>query len=103
MAAISAAERQRRDRLYELGLKQCTACDEPKPLDAYRQRSDGYRGLNGSCRDCRNAATLDYQKRNPEQCAARMRRWRHANRSDRLLIERRYAARRRWREQGVAV
>jgi hypothetical protein len=33
MAGITQAERERRDRRYELGLKDCNACTEPLPLD----------------------------------------------------------------------
>jgi hypothetical protein len=98
MAGITQAERDSRNRLYELGLKGCNTCTEPLPLAKFAPRSDGYRGLNGSCRPCVNAKTLDCQRRNPEKVAARVRRWRRENREARLVVERRYAARRQWRE-----
>ena len=69
MAGITRAERERRDALYALGLKQCTTCDEPLPLADFAPQSDGYRGLTGSCRPCRNVRTADYQKRNPDKVA----------------------------------
>lgn len=47
MAAISAAERQRRDQHYEQGLKDCTCCRRTKLLADFYPRSDGYRGLSG--------------------------------------------------------
>ena len=43
MAGITQAERERRDRLYEHGLKQCSVCDEPLPLEKFGHRQDGYR------------------------------------------------------------
>lgn len=79
MAAISQAERERRDVLYLRGLKQCTRCGETLPLETFPPQSDGYRGLSGGCRPCKNAATADYQKRNPDKLAARVRRWNAAN------------------------
>lgn len=101
MAAITQAERQRRDRLYELGLKQCNTCTEPLTLDKFSPRHDGYRGLNGTCRDCKNAQKAEYQRRNPEKVAARMRRWRAENREKRLAIEQRRDIRSRWRRAGL--
>jgi hypothetical protein len=56
MAAISGAERARRDVLYHQGLKDCTCCQRSKPLADFGPRSDGYRGLYGECRKCKNAA-----------------------------------------------
>jgi hypothetical protein len=76
MAGITQAERERRDRLYERGLKQCNTCDEPLSLDSYSLRADGYRGLNGTCKACKNAAAADYQLRTPERQADRQKRWR---------------------------
>lgn len=99
MSGITDAERDSRDRQYELGLKRCNTCTEPLPLVKFRPRYDGYKGLNGSCRVCCNAKTADYQKRNPEKVAARVRSWRAENRERRLLVERRYAERVRWRRQ----
>ena len=66
MAGMSIAERERRDRLYELGLKVCNTHGEPLPLANFAPRHDGYRGLNGTCRACKNAGTLAWQKANPE-------------------------------------
>jgi hypothetical protein len=97
MAGISIADRERRDRLYELGLKVCNTHGEPLPLANFAPRHDGYRGLNGSCRACTNAATLAWQKANPEKNAAKVRRWCAENREARLAIERRRDTRRRWR------
>jgi hypothetical protein len=102
MAGITRAERERRDALYALGLKQCTTCDEPLPLADFAPQSDGYRGLTGSCRPCRNVRTADYQKRNPDKVADKVLRWRHENPEARRAIVRRYEARARWRRNGVA-
>jgi hypothetical protein len=63
MARITRAERERRDRLYERGLKQCNATGEPLPLDAFAPWHDGYQGLEGTCRACRTTAVLAHQKR----------------------------------------
>ena len=102
MAEISQVERDRRDRLSR-GLKQCTVCDEPLPLADFGPRSDGYQGLNGSCRMCRNAATSDYQRRHPEKQAERQRRWRADNPERWLAVSRRRDARKRWRRDGSPV
>jgi hypothetical protein len=102
MAGIARAERERRDALYAKGLKQCTTCDEPLPLADFAPQSDGYRGLTGSCRPCRNVRTADYQKRNPEKLADRQRRWRDENPRRWLAISRRRDVRARWRRDGVA-
>jgi hypothetical protein len=103
MAAITQAERERRDRLYELGLKQCNTCTEPLTLDKFSPRHDGYRGLNGTCRSCKNIQVAGYQKRNPEKVAARVRRWRHENREAWLATSRRRDVRFRWRKDGVTL
>jgi hypothetical protein len=103
MAGITQVERERRNRLYERGLKQCTTCDEPLPLAAFAARHDGYQGLNGTCRDCKNEATRDYQRRTPELQAVRQSRWRVGNRDQWLAISRRRAVRLRWRREGVTV
>jgi hypothetical protein len=49
----------------------------------------------------RKERSIDGQKRNPEMVAARVRRWRHANRAERPAIERRRDIRRRWRRDGL--
>lgn len=98
---ITHEERERRDRLYRLGLKQCNTCEEPLPLGSFSPRPDGYRGLNGSCRDCKNAAKSEYQRRTPEMQQARQMRWRKGNRESWLAISRRRDARVRWRQEGV--
>jgi hypothetical protein len=103
MAAISQAERQRRDTLYELGLKQCNTCTEPLPLVSFAPRHDGYRGLNGTCRGCKSAQAAEHRKRTPDHQAYRQRRWQHANREAWLAISRRRDARVRWRKEGVAI
>lgn len=90
MAAISAAERQRRDQLYEQGLKDCTCCRRAKPLADFHARRDGYRGLHGECRRCKNAATSARERRNPDGQAARQKRWRDANPDLAHAIAKRY-------------
>lgn len=100
MAGITQAEREQRDRLYERGLKQCNTCTEPLALSRFAPRHDGYRGLNGTCRDCKNAQVADYQKNNPEKVAERVRRWRHANQDKWLAISRRRDVRIRWKRGG---
>ncbi len=79
MAGITQAERERRDRLYEQGLKDCSACGRQKPIADFGPRSDGYNGLYGECRKCKNAYTYAHQVRNPRIVAARVRRWNAAN------------------------
>lgn len=101
MAGISQVERERRERLYELGLKQCNTCDEPLPLASFAARADGYRGLNGTCRRCKTAATLNYQRRTPEKQRQRQTRWQRENREAWLAISRRRDVRVRWRRVGV--
>jgi hypothetical protein len=96
MAGITKAERQRRDRLYELGLKECNTCEEPQALPQYGHRADGYKGLNGTCNTCKNAAHSAYQRRTPEYQAERQRRWREANKDAWLSISRRRQERERW-------
>lgn len=101
MAAITKAERERRDRLYERGLKQCNTCEEPLPLHMFSPRSDGYRGLNGTCKDCKNVQAADYRQRTPEYQASRQKRWRDANHRSYLAISRRRDVRVRWRREGL--
>lgn len=103
VSGISQRERERRDRLYERGLKQCNTCEEPLPLDKFSPRSDGYKRLNGTCRDCKNLHAADYRQRTPEYQAARQKRWRQGNPKSWLAISRRRDARVRWRQTGVAV
>ncbi|AFR50019.1 HNH endonuclease [Gordonia sp. KTR9] len=90
MAGITRVERERRDALYEQGLKQCNTCADPLPLDQFAPRADGYRGLNGTCRGCKNDQVADYQRRNPEKVAARVRRWNATNRARSHEIAKRY-------------
>jgi hypothetical protein len=90
MAAISAAERQRRDTLYDEGLKACTSCRRTKPLADFPLRRDGYRGLYGECRKCKNAATAALERRNPDTQAARQKRWRDASPERAHAIAKRY-------------
>lgn len=90
MAAITAAEREHRDRLYEQGLKDCTCCRRTKPLADFHLRRDGYRGLYGECRKCKNAATSARERRNPDKRAARQRRWQVANPERAHAIAKRY-------------
>jgi len=99
MAGISQAERDRRDALYERGLKVCNTHGEPLPLDSFAPRHDGYKRLNGTCRACHNAATQAHQKRYPERVNGRMKRWREANPERWREITRRYAVRAEWRAQ----
>jgi hypothetical protein len=97
MAAITNAERQRRDALYAHGLKECSSCQREKPLTSFGKRSDCYRGLAPECRRCVHARGYADRIRNPDREAARQRRWRRENRPARLAIEQRYAASRRRR------
>jgi hypothetical protein len=96
MAGITKAERERRDALYTLGLKECKACEEPQALREYSPRADGYRGLNGTCRTCKHAVDADYRRRTPDYQAERQRDWREANRAAWLAISRRRQERERW-------
>lgn len=90
MAAITNAERQRRDALYFQGLKGCTSCQRTKPLAEFHRRSDGYRGLCGECRKCKNAATWARERRSPAKQAARQRRWQRENPERAHAIAKRY-------------
>ncbi|MGA9491400.1 MAG: hypothetical protein WBV80_14280 [Mycobacterium sp.] len=101
MVGITQAERERRDRLYECGLKQCNTCEEPLPLADFAPRDDGYRGLKGTCRPCKNSAKSIYQQNTPELQTVRQRRWRHANPDKWLEISRRRDVRHRWRRDGL--
>jgi hypothetical protein len=100
---LPAAELQRREALYAIGLKTCNTCTEPLPLEKFAIRHDGWQGLNGTCRRCGNVATLARQKLRPELGAARSRRWRQANREAWLATSRRRDVRFRWRRDGLAV
>jgi hypothetical protein len=90
MAAISAAERQRRDQRYEQGLKECSCCRRAKPLEDFHPRRDGYRGLRGECAKCQNVATSARERRSPDKQAARQKRWRDANPDLARAIAKRY-------------
>jgi hypothetical protein len=92
MAAITNAERARRDRLYREGEKDCSACGRQKPLADFGSRSDCWRGLHPECRKCKNARTHAYQVRNPDKANAKVRRWNAENRD----LAR--AAAKRWRD-----
>ncbi|WP_457145149.1 hypothetical protein [Mycobacterium sp. URHB0021] len=89
MAGIPQAERERRDRLYVYGVKQCTRCDQALPLDEFAPRPDGYMGLYGACRGCRNDDNLERQKQTPDKQAGRQKRWRDNNPETWLAISRR--------------
>jgi hypothetical protein len=95
---IGLAEMDRRSRLYEIGLKECSnqACrlPGPLPLRAFAPREDGWMGLYARCTDCRNRATLDYQKRNPEKLATRVRAWQQQHPDRAHLTAKRYRFRR---------
>jgi hypothetical protein len=97
MAAITNAERARRDRLYREGKKDCSSCLRQKPLADFSRRADCWRGLAPECRRCVHARGYADRIRNPDREAARQRRWRRENRPARLAIEQRYAASRRRR------
>ena len=58
---------------------QPTSCGRQKPIADFGPRSDGYNGLYGECRKCKNAYTYAHQVRNPRIVAARVRRWNAAN------------------------
>src|SRR5271156_3833838 len=90
MAAISAAERQRRDQLYEQGLKECACCRRAKPPADFHTRRDGYKGLRGECRKCKNVATSARERRSPDKQAARQKRWCDANLDRAHAIAKRY-------------
>lgn len=90
MPGISQVERNRRDRLYEDGLKQCTQCAETLGVESFEPQSDGYKGLTGACRLCRRKASADYRKRTPEKQSARQKRWRDANPDRSHAIAKRY-------------
>lgn len=90
MAAISAAERQRRDQLYEQGLKECTCCRRAKSPAEFHTRRDGYKGLRGECRECQNVATSARERRSPDGQAARQKRWRDAKPDLAHAIAKRY-------------
>jgi hypothetical protein len=90
MAAITQAERQRRDQLYGQGLKDCTCCQRTKPLADFHARRDGHKGLYGECRKCKIAATSAWERRSPDTQAARQKRWRDANSDRAHAIAKRY-------------
>ena len=93
MAMISRAEHERRMKLYEYGLKECTRCDEVQPIEHFSRNSRSWMGLKSRCITCCNAATLDYQKRTPTKQADRQMRWRDENREAWLSISQRRDAR----------
>lgn len=101
MAGIIQAERERRDRMYERGLKQCNTCTEPLPLSKFAPRPDCYRGLNGTCRRCKSIGTVEWQKNQRERQAVRQKQWRDANPDKWLAISRRRDVRARWRRDGM--
>jgi hypothetical protein len=109
MAGITAAERERRDQIFSVGLKECTRCHTALSIRAFATRHDGYQGLNGGCRRCCRAATADWQRRNPDKTAARVRTWSADNRDRVHEIAREYrcanpdvedARRQRWWDAG---
>jgi len=51
---ITNAERNRRARLLEAGLKVCSACRRELPVGDFGPRSDTPDGLKGKCRACLN-------------------------------------------------
>lgn len=75
MPDITKAEREGRKALFAEGLKRCSKCLEALPIDRFEPNTRGWMGLRSQCRDCKNVATADYQRRNPEVAARRMRRW----------------------------
>lgn len=76
---ISRVERERRDRLYESGLRQCTKCAETLPLRSFSKASSGYKGLRSACKSCTYLVDLDWNSRNPEKRTEYARRWREGN------------------------
>lgn len=79
MSGITKAEREARKALFTEGLKRCLKCLEVLPIDRFHSNTRGWMGLHSQCRGCKNAAAADYQRRNPEAAARRMRHWVAAN------------------------
>jgi hypothetical protein len=60
-------------------VKQCTRCNDTKPLDAFPPRRTTRDGRDSHCRACANAATRAWRAANPETARASRRRWRLAD------------------------
>ena len=69
MAGISKAQREERERLAGLGLKQCSVkagCGEVKSVDEFGLKKDTWDGLCSICRICVRNNNKKYYKKNPE-------------------------------------
>ena len=56
--------------------KRCSSCKTDKDLNSFCKNRSHKDGLHHICKDCHNAATIAYQKRDPEAIKKRMQRYR---------------------------
>ncbi|NKS00467.1 hypothetical protein GS528_04800 [Rhodococcus hoagii] len=75
MTAITNIERERRQALFEQGLKECSKCLEALPIDRFRRRSDGWAGLRAECIGCQDAAAAAWRADHREEERVRVREW----------------------------
>lgn len=55
--------------------KVCSACGIEKPLDQYNKRAASKDGLNGWCRPCVNAKSMEWYRNNRERARKNHREW----------------------------
>lgn len=59
--------------------KQCTKCDETKPVSEFYRSVSGRDGLRGDCKNCVRARARRHQDANPEKKKANNAKWRNKN------------------------
>ncbi len=92
MAPITKVESERRLKLLEDGLKECSGCGGILDLSRFRtgDPSRMWMGFRSRCIGCENAMTADWQRRNPDKANAKARRWVGANREQARAHAKRY-------------
>lgn len=73
--------------------KTCTKCKSDLPLDSFNKHRRNRDGLDSWCRQCKNAASRNWAKSNPEKVKAYSRMWNLQNPEKRRNLKRLYRQR----------
>ena len=73
------AERERRARLFENGIKVCCTCKRELPLDAFNKDTGCSDGLCRMCRECSKASGRNHYKNHSDNLKKRAQIWRTNN------------------------
>ena len=64
---ISKEEKNRRDELFEQGLKICSTCNRILSVDNFGKKKNGAYGLNSECKECKNDRDKKYHQEHREE------------------------------------